>query len=128
MRVGLSCQSATGASQTRTDAATGAVSVDLAAADTVTCTHTDRPVPPPSGLLLSKVTRGGIGSFAFDVSGPDNATQTIATTDPGTPVAGAQLTLTPGTYGVAERPPAPAPAGSWSLARVTCDGKRRRRR
>ena len=116
--------STTGASQTRTDAATGAVSVDLAAADTVTCTHTDRPVPPPSGLLLSKVTRGGIGSFDFDVSGPDNASQTIATTDPGTPVAGQQLTLTPGTYGVAERPPAPAPAGSWSLARVTCDGQR----
>ena len=72
-----------GRSQTRTDAATGAVSVDLAAADTVTCTHTDRPVPPPSGLLLSKVTRGGIGSFDFDVSGPDKAAQTIATTDAG---------------------------------------------
>ena len=123
-RSGLSCASKTGASQTRTDAATGAVSVDLAAADTVTCTHTDRPVPPPSGLLLSKVTRGGIGSFDFDVSGPDNASQTIATTEPGTPVAGQQLTLTPGTYGVAERPPAPAPAGSWSLARVTCNGQK----
>ena len=69
--VGLSCTSATGASQTRTDVATGAVSVDLAAADTVTCTHTDRPVPPPGRLLLSKVTRGGIGSFDFDVSGPE---------------------------------------------------------
>ncbi len=123
-RSGLSCASKTGASQTRTDAATGAVSVDLAAADTVTCTHTDRPVPPPSGLLLSKVTRDGIGSFDFDVSGPDNASQTIATTEPGTPVAGQQLTLTPGTYGVAERPPAPAPAGSWSLARVTCNGQK----
>ena len=124
MRVGLSCQSATGASQTRTDVATGAVSVDLAAADTVTCTHTDRPVPPPAGLLLSKVTRGGIGSFDFDVSGPEQAAQTIATTAPGMAVAGEQLTLAPGTYGVAEQPPAPAPAGSWSLARVTCDGQR----
>jgi uncharacterized repeat protein (TIGR01451 family) len=122
--VGLSCASATGASATRTDLATRAVSVDLAAGDTVTCTHTNRPVPPPAGLVLSKVTRGGIGSFDFDVSGPDQARQTIATTQPGSPVAGPQLTLAPGDYDVVERPPAPAPAGSWSLARVTCDGKR----
>jgi uncharacterized repeat protein (TIGR01451 family) len=123
MKVGLSCRSTTGASQTRTDPVAGAVSVDLAAGDTVTCTHTDRPVPPPAGLLLSKLTRGAIGSFDFDVSGPDQRSQTIATTQPGAPVAGQQLTLTPGAYDVAERPPAPTPAGSWSLARVTCDGR-----
>ncbi len=122
-RSGLSCTSKTGASLTRTELSTGAVSVDLAAGDTVTCTHTNRP-EPPAGLLLSKTTRGGVGSFDFDVSGPESHSQTITTTEPGTPVAGDQLAVRAGTYSVAERPPAPAPAGSWSLARVTCDGRK----
>ena len=124
MRVGLSCHSADRREPTRTDAATGAVSVDLAARGHGHV-HPHRSARAAAGRPAAVQ-----GHARWDRElrlrrvRARQAAQTIATTDPGTPVAGAQLTLTPGTYGVAERPPAPAPAGSWSLARVTCDGKR----
>jgi uncharacterized repeat protein (TIGR01451 family) len=119
--VGLSCTSQLGSVAT-TDLATGTVSVTLRARDTVTCTHTNRPAPPPGQLLLSKRTIREVGSFGFDVDGPQQASQTTTTTEPLTAVAGAPLSLQAGDYAITETTPAAGPAGSWHLARVNCDG------
>ena len=45
----------------------GAVSIELVAGDTVTCTFTDRLIPPTGDLLITKLTRGGVGTFPFGV-------------------------------------------------------------
>ena len=34
----------------------------------MTCTYTNQYVPPPGGLTIRKVTRGGVGQFTFDVT------------------------------------------------------------
>jgi Domain of unknown function DUF11 len=121
-RIGLSCSSATGQSGSVTDVATGSVSVDLAAGDTVTCTHTNRPAPPPAGLTLAKRTLGGVGSFRFDVRGPQDRSQTITTEEEDTLVEGETLELRPGTYEVTEEPPPRTPEGRWQVRSVQCDG------
>ena len=66
-----------------TDAATGVVTVTLTAGETVTCTYTNRPL----GLVLRKITLGGIGAFDFDVKGQERSESVTATTiAPGLPV------------------------------------------
>lgn len=120
---GLSCTSATGTSVTTTDLAAASTSVRLGAGDTVTCTYTDRPTPPPAGLVLAKRTLGGVGTFGFRVTGPDATRQSITTTVPGLPARGEQLQGTAGTYTVAETAPARTPAGRWILQGVACGAK-----
>lgn len=121
---GLTCSSATGASATATNVATGQSVVRLAPRDTVTCTYTNRLIPPPAGLVLSKLTIGGTGAFRFGVLGRSGLRiRTIRTTRPGAPVAAAPLSLRAGVYAVAERLPAPSAAGRWTRVRAACDGR-----
>ncbi len=119
---GLSCASATGASTSTTNVGTGATSVALGAGDTVTCTYTNRATPPPAGLQLIKRTLDGVGTFTFNVAGPDSGTQTITTTQAGVAVAGAPLKGTPGNYRITEGLPSLAPGGYWSRTAVSCNG------
>lgn len=121
---GLTCASQTGESTTTASVATGAASIRLAAADTVTCTYTNRLVPPRAGLILSKVTLGGTGAFRFAVAGErGTARQVIRTAEEGVPTAGPRLDLEAGDYMVAERLPAPRPNGRWVRVRAVCDGR-----
>jgi len=119
---GLDCQSADGTSAVTTDLASGEASVALAGGDTVTCTYTNALTPPPATLQLSKRTIGGVGSFDYTVSGPDRASQTIATTAQDVWTDGSPLSLTAGRYQIAEEAPDAGAAGRWERTQVTCDG------
>ena len=122
----LTCQSSTGASITASDVATGAVSVRLAAGDTVTCTYVNRLAPPPSGLELSKLTLGGVGRFGFVVDGASARTALVLATDTvGVPVASDPLELPAGSYTVDESSPRRSGTGRWRLDDVVCDGASR---
>ncbi|HET6506971.1 MAG TPA: DUF11 domain-containing protein [Baekduia sp.] len=123
-RTNLTCASATGASATTTDVATGAASVALAAGDTVTCTYTNAIAPPPpAALVIAKRTFGATGTFGFGVSGPEARSLSLTTTDDqGVAAVADPLTLQPGHYTVAEDLPAETAAGRWSLDAVECDG------
>ena len=112
---GVVCTSAKG---TSTSTVTGAAtSVVLAASDTVTCTYTNRLVPPPGGLVLSKRTLGGVDAFRFSVG---TQTQTITTRLEDAPVAGPPLSLDAGTYTVSETLPDDSPAGRWERVEALC--------
>ncbi|MBF6620306.1 MAG: hypothetical protein ITG02_08765 [Patulibacter sp.] len=117
---GVTCTSANGSSVTVSDQTTAATSVRLGAGDTVTCTYTNRATPPPAGLLLGKRTLGGVGTFGFDVSGPDDARQRITTETDGRVEPGAPLRGTPGTYTISESTPEPGPAGRWVPEGAAC--------
>lgn len=122
---GLTCVSKSGTSTSATDVATGKASVTLAAADVVTCTYTDRPIPPKAGLTLRKITFGGTGIFDFDVS-PDKGKPVSAKADVEqegvvTDAEPNPLELDPGRYTIDEDPPV-RDDGRWSLRRVTCNG------
>ena len=120
---GLTCVSATGGSTSTTNVATGEASVRLGAADTVTCTFTNRQTPPAAGLLLSKRTVGGVGSFDFRITGRRSGTQTIATVSPDARAGGTPLEGPPGTHPIRERAPAAGPRGRWVPTRVRCGGR-----
>jgi uncharacterized repeat protein (TIGR01451 family) len=121
----LSCTH--GASVATTDPATAGVSIQLVAGDTVTCTFTDALRPPPGELLLSKITRGGLGSFPFTVTplgGGDSVTARATTTAEGVPADAvpSPITLDPGTYAVTEELPR-SRRGRWHQVAVTCDAQ-----
>jgi uncharacterized repeat protein (TIGR01451 family) len=120
---GIDCASATGTSTAATNVATGATTVTLGAGDTMTCTYTNRATPPAAGLQLVKTTLGGVGRFRFAVDGPDSGTQSITTTQPGVPVAGAPLEGSPGDYEITEDMPARSSQGHWTTIKATCDGR-----
>jgi hypothetical protein len=125
----ISCSSATGASTSTSDLSTAKTTVALVSGDTVTCTYTDRVTPPTAGLLIRKITHGGLGTFGFTVdpvaSGPTlsaKATTTIAgIAAPALPVFD---DLAPGAYDINENSPSTG-AGSWALERVICESKPR---
>ncbi len=121
-RTSETCVSQTGASSVVTDVASGAAAVTLAAGDTVTCTIVNAVAPPPSGLTLSKLTLGGVGSFPFTVAGPDDARQTLRTQEEGVAVSGDPLSLEAGQYRLDETLPE-SPAGRWAVDDVSCDGR-----
>ncbi len=122
----LTCTSATTGSQVTIDGPGAAVR--LAAGDTVTCTYVDRLVPPPAGLLLRKVTLGGVGTFGFAVT-PEAGGQAVSasatTTQEDTAVAATPgpLELPAGSYRIDERLPAATTKGTWKLDGVTCDAQ-----
>ncbi len=125
----ITCTSATSGSTSTTDLATAKTTVALASGDTVTCTYSDRLTPPTAGLLITKITRGGLGTFGYSVDpvAPGRTLAAEATTTfmgiaaPALPVFD---NLAPGAYDITEKAPS-TDAGSWALERVTCDSKPR---
>jgi uncharacterized protein DUF11 len=104
-----------------------AVSVALAAGDTVRCTFVNTARRPPVGqLLLRKVTKNNVGRFRFDldeVDGPDTATRTIETEVEDIAHDATPLTrLVPGDYRITETLPE-SDAGTWLLDNVFCGGE-----
>ena len=123
----LTCASASGASTTKTSLAAAAVSINLAPADTVTCTYADELIPPNGGLLIRKVTHGATGRFGFEVTPASGGTSvsTVAETKEQGLAADTQpgpLSLVPGAYKLSETPPKTR-AGRWTLTGVECDGR-----
>ena len=122
----LECESASGESTTEISGAQA--TIELAAADVVTCTYRDGRELEPGSLLILKETIGGVGTFDFQVKGEDGAVgkATATTEDPRVEVAAepAPMKLSPGEYRITEQPPN-ANGGRWVLASVVCDGERR---
>ena len=107
------------------------VTIHLAARDNVTCTFTNRYIPPTGGLAIFKTTRGGVGTFTYavrPVSGQGGGVRrvTATTTTPGVPdEAAPSLTdLPPGTYRIVEHAPR-TPDGRWRRTSASCNGARR---
>lgn len=122
----LTCEH--GASQVTTDVKDAAVSIRLAAGDTVTCTYVDRLIPPKGVLLLRKVTEGGTGTFDFkvlDAAGKAVKTERIKTTAEGAPAYAKPLALDPGDYEVLEHSPKDR-RGVWREVSASCNGDRQR--
>ena len=120
----VACASATGASTVTSSVASGSTSVTLAAGDTVTCTYTDRYVPPPGRLLLRKVTLGDVGTFPFTVTplgGGGSVSASATTTEEGVAAEAVpeELLLAPESYTVSEQTPQ-ATGGDWALTSVVC--------
>jgi uncharacterized protein DUF11 len=122
----ITCQSQTGASTATPNLATRRTEVALGAGDTVACTYTDEVRPPTAGLLLRKITHGGVGTFGFSVNpvaaGPTLHAQ-ATTTLPGVaaPAAPEFGDLAPGDYDITKHLPH-TDAGSWAMERpVTCE-------
>lgn len=122
----ITCTSATLGSTFTTNTATGATSVTLAAGDTVTCTYTDKLVPPAAGLTLSKITRGNVGTFTYDVApaaggAASSATVTTTQRDVET-LATPSFSLPAGDYTVTETLPSSS-RGKWAVKSVVCNGQ-----
>jgi uncharacterized repeat protein (TIGR01451 family) len=99
------------------------VEVALADGDTVTCTYTNTHRPPPVGLTVQKITRGGVGTFPMSVSGLGSFE--LTTTQPGTP-AEKTLSAEPGsTHTITETLPE-SDTGTWTAESITCKGVRQR--
>ena len=115
-------------STTTVDGAT--TSIDLVDGEHVTCVYTNRYRQPAGGLTIDKLTRGGIGAFAYTVApdGGGTARHAVATTtEVGVPdTAEPSLDdLSPGGYTITERSPQ-LDTGRWHTVRVVCDGARLR--
>jgi hypothetical protein len=109
------------------DVSGATASIHLIAGEHVTCVYTNRYVPPHGGLTIRKITRGGIGRFAYTVT-PESGSGEVhhvhaTTTEPGVPADAepSPLSLSPGRYRIRERAPA-SPDGHWRLRRVDCSG------
>ena len=121
----LSCSSTAG-STVATDLAAARAEIRLAPGDTVTCTYVNEVRPPAGELFIRKLTRGGIGSFDFDVMrvGGGAGAKAHAETKKESVAVDAQpspLTLSPGTYRIDEQLPE-SRAGEWRLDNVICGG------
>ena len=97
----------------------------------VTCVYTNTYVPPPGGLVIQKVTRGGVGTFDYTVNprpGGEAHDVSATTTDPGVPATAEPSldSLAPGTYKISEKAP-DSEAGHWRAVSVNCNGEREQR-
>jgi hypothetical protein len=104
------------------------VTIHLLAEQHVTCIFTNTYVEPTGGLRITKITRGGVGTFTYDVtplSGGAVRHVTATTTVEGVPEdaepAEELAALPPGRYEIAEHLPTTS-GGRWRLYRVSCDG------
>ena len=119
----LSCSSATGASAVGAILADRYAEIRLAAGDTVTCTYRNAVQPPPSGLVLGKLTLGGTGETAFAVRGSTVSYDfPIRTSTVERPVYETLPTVPPGSYAISETPAATA-GGTWERRQVRCGGR-----
>lgn len=123
---GLQCASSSGGSKTTIDLAQAEAAIYLGSGDTVTCTYTDEPIPPAGGLLIRKLTQGGLGSFPIEVkpvTGGQTSTVTATTLREGEAVDAlpGPLSLAPGEYALSETTPQ-EPGGRWALSSVQCNG------
>ncbi len=124
----LTCTSRDGTSHLTTSIADAEASIDLGAEDLVTCTYTDEYAPPPQGLVIRKITEGGVGAFDFKVDpvdGPGADRQARATTKREGVAVDAEpspLELGPGRYRIAEELPS-SDEGRWTLRGVECGGE-----
>lgn len=122
----LTCSTAAG-SAVSTDLVGARAEIRLAPGDTVTCTYVNEVRPPAGELFIRKLTRGGIGSFDFDVTpvGGGAGVKAHAETEEERVAVDAQpspLTLSPGTYRIDEHLPE-SRAGRWRLDNVICGGR-----
>ena len=125
----VSCTATTpsGGAGMSTSTTTGSTTdINLVANEHVTCVYTNTYVPPVGGLVIDKITRGGVGTFSYKVSpsGGGAARNVAATThDPGVPAYArpALDALPPGQYTITESSPTSS-AGKWITVRVICDG------
>ena len=100
------------------------VTVALAAGDTMRCTFVNRYVPPRSGLLIRKVTKGALGTFDFSVDdGPFNIRARTLSEDVAYDAAPELTDLEPGEHSIRERLPQ-SDAGEWSRESVFCGARR----
>ena len=125
----LSCQAvnpAGGPGDSTFNISGSTAAIHLTPLEHVTCVYTNRYVPPPGGLTITKITDGGVGSFSYAVdpaAGGSSQHVTATTTEPGVPAdAAPSLTaLAPGHYTINEQQPS-SPDGRWHLDSVVCDG------
>ena len=124
----IDCTSAT---RTSTFMVSGSTAhIHLAAGDHATCVYHNAYVPPPGGLTIRKVTRGGVGTFSYTVTASPTPGEVhraqATTTQPRVPVDAVPslLNLAPGSYVIAEQKPT-SPDGRWHLRHVRCNGASR---
>jgi uncharacterized repeat protein (TIGR01451 family) len=121
----LVCVNAAGSPVSTFDISGGTATINLAALGNVTCTYTNQYVPPPGGLTIRKITRGGVGQFTFDVTpvgGGAGHRVTATTTQQNVPVNAlpSLVDLAPGTYTIDEHTPV-THKGDWNLDSVSCN-------
>jgi hypothetical protein len=120
----LNCTSAGGSTYTYTSASRK-VEVALAANDTVTCTFANK-YDPQSQLEVYKVTKGGTGSFLFNMDGHDVSRVTVDQADTEVPVYAADGLTSGSDVVLKETNKSSEPGGSWTDAQTDCwavDGK-----
>lgn len=105
------------------------VTIDLVANEHVTCVYTNTYQAPRGGLTIEKITRGGVGQFAYTVApnGGGASRHAVATTeDEGVPAAATPSLahLNPGKYTITEHSPS-SKLGRWKTVKVTCDGAKK---
>jgi uncharacterized repeat protein (TIGR01451 family) len=131
---GIACPPTVGGSTATPDPAKPAgIVIDLHAGDTITCTFTDKLVPPPGELDLEKVSTGGVGTFPLvvrDSAGQVVVDTTATTTTAGVaaPAARGPFKLDPGNYTVSEPDVPPARGGFWAPTAVNCNARQVRGR
>jgi hypothetical protein len=128
--IDCTAQTASGGAGTSTATVIGrTASINLAASEHETCVYTNTYQPPPGGLTIEKITRGGVGQFGYTVapSGGGASRQVQARTH----AAGVPATatpslahLSPGKYTITEHPPS-SKTGRWTTVSVTCDGTKK---
>jgi hypothetical protein len=124
----IRCRSRTGESAETASAM--ALSVALAAGDTVRCTFVEDWVAPVGSLTIVQITEGGTGSFAY-IAAPfhDDPTRVVATSSRegvgvnAQPERNLAQLITSG-YVIQVLPPSHA-VGRWRLIRADCGGRRR---
>lgn len=118
-----SCDSAKRTSTTSGSGDNG-VAINLVAGDTVTCTFTNSPNPPPNRLELGKFALGGSGEFGFEVTGPNGSvidSRTFVVPEEDLVRIGSYEMTKAGTYTVTETLPT-SPLGTWALTDIVCEG------
>lgn len=123
----LSCESRDGTSGLDTDRESAEAKVSLGAGDVVTCTYADEYAPPPRGLVIRKITEGGVGHFSYSVKPVGGGSERHAeatTAEEGIAVDAdpAPIDVAGGRYEIGEHSPASA-GGEWKLVAVECDGE-----